>query len=81
MTSESYHATVTSIISGNSPYAVAESQDVPDSVTFSLGTTRNVWSEDNPPTVGSEVILTDVRKVRKKWRAYSARFCRPSDAD
>ena len=81
MTRESYHATVTGIIPGNSPYAVAESQDVSDTVTFSLGTTRNVWSEDSPPTVGSEVILTDVRKVRGKWRAFSARFYRPSDAD
>ncbi len=72
-------ATVTHVIPGNDPFAVAKSPILPDQVTFSLGTQRRVWNESDYPTVGAEVVLSDIRKVKGKWRAYHARFLRPED--
>ncbi len=72
-------AVVTHVIPGKDPFAVAESSTLPDQVTFSLGTHRRVWKETDHPTVGAEVVLRDIRKVKGKWRAYHARFLRPED--
>lgn len=74
-------ATVTHVIPGGDPYAVAESSFLPDQVTFSLGDQRKVWHEEDFPTVGAEVVIGDIRKVHGKWRAYKARFLRPEDEE
>ncbi|OGI16620.1 MAG: hypothetical protein A3J63_04685 [Candidatus Moranbacteria bacterium RIFCSPHIGHO2_02_FULL_40_12b] len=46
-------------------------------VTVSLN--RDVWGEDVWPEGGIKVLLWDIRSKRKGWRAYRARFYRPSD--
>ncbi|OGM95257.1 hypothetical protein A2524_04410 [Candidatus Wolfebacteria bacterium RIFOXYD12_FULL_48_21] len=46
-------------------------------VTVSLN--GNVWQEKSQPEGGVTVILWDIRHKRKGWRAYGARFYRPSD--
>jgi hypothetical protein len=46
-------------------------------VTVSLE--KGVWQEKSWPERGITVVLSDIRKKRAGWRAYSARFLRPSD--
>jgi len=58
------------------PYAVAISSQITGSVTFSLS--PDVWQESSEPQEGLEVILGDVRKKRAGWRAFFARFVRPT---
>ncbi len=58
------------------PYAKASSEEL-GSVTFSLK--PEVWQEKRQPEEGDVVILSDIRKKRSGWRAYSGRFYRPSD--
>lgn len=59
------------------PYAIATSEDVIGSITFSLE--RAVWREDRIPEQGIVVILSDLQKKRAGWRAMVGRFLKPSD--
>ncbi len=61
------------------PYAVATS-DKPgfgreESITFSLS--PDVWEEPAFPEPGNMVLLSDIRRKWKGWRAHRARFLRP----
>jgi len=76
-----YKGTVQSLVLGKDPYAVVKCGGVPDLVTVSLGANRGVWNGASLPVVGSAIILTDLQRVRGKWRAYSARLFKPSDDD
>lgn len=59
------------------PYAMATSDKLEGSVTFSLEPT--VWLERELPEQGTVVYLWDLRKKRAGWRAKKGRFARPSD--
>ena len=59
------------------PYAVATSEKVDGSITFSLS--RSVWQERGVPEQGVYVRLSRLRKKRDGWRAHHGRFLRPSD--
>ncbi len=75
----SYKAVVQKVIEGgpHGPYAVATSEKIDGSVTFSLEPA--VWTENDYPQEGFRVILSDIRSKRAGWRAHNARFERPSD--
>lgn len=76
--STSYQALVQKIIphGKHGPYAVAQSDDIPGWITFSLN--KPVWQEEEEPKPGTYVILSDLRK-KDGWRAEKARFYRPGD--
>lgn len=66
------------------PYALATCPQLEGEISFSLQ--KPVWQEGSWPEEGTEVLLEDVRKKRgftkrrtPKWRAYKARYVRPSD--
>lgn len=59
------------------PFAVATSETVEGSITFSLD--KSVWHESDLPKEGVMVMLSDLRKKRAGWRAMSGRFYQPSD--
>ncbi len=59
------------------PFAVATSNQIGGSVTFSLEPT--VWREGDWPERGMVVILGKLRQKRAGWRAKEGRFCKPSD--
>ena len=59
------------------PYAIATSEDVIGSITFSLE--RAVWREERIPEHGIVVLLSDLQKKRAGWRAMVGRFLKPSD--
>ncbi len=59
------------------PFAVATSESIDGSITFSLEPT--VWQEDEWPEEGMIVVLGKLRKKRAGWRAKSGRFLKPSD--
>jgi hypothetical protein len=62
------------------PFALAESISKTlkgESITFFLD--ESVWLENDHPDDGIYVVLSDLRKKRAGWRAYEARFYRPSD--
>lgn len=64
--------------SGNhGPFAVATSEQIEGSITFSLEPT--IWQEDEWPEQGTVVLLGKLRKKRAGWRAKTGRFFRPSD--
>lgn len=58
-------------------YAVATSEQIEGSVTFSLEPT--VWQEKEFPEEGSVVHLWKLRQKRAGWRAKAGRFTKPSD--
>lgn len=62
----------------NGPFFEAECKDV-GKITVSLK--GDVWKEDAQPEGGTTVVLWDIRRKRKGWRAYRARFFRPSDEE
>lgn len=74
-------ARVSNVFSDRRPYAVAQVIDMSVSVavTFSLDSNRQVWKETEYPMVGTVVILSDLRKNDRGWRAYKARFLRLDD--
>ena len=76
---DEYRAVVQQVIKDgkHGPYAVATSDQIPGSITFSLDS--EVWKEKEYPRSGYVVILSDVRNKRAGWRAHSARFVRPTD--
>jgi hypothetical protein len=74
-------ARVTKVIKDQSPYAVAKAVGLDSEVTFSLASHLKVWKEDETPSVGTRVILSDIRKNDNGWRAHTARFLRPEDED
>lgn len=59
------------------PYAVATSDQVQGSVTFSLEPT--VWKEADWPEQGMAVFLERLRQMRAGWRAKTGRFWQLSD--
>lgn len=59
------------------PFAVATSDQLEGSVTFSLEPT--VWEEEEWPEEGMVVLLGDLRQKRAGWRAKKGRFWKPSD--
>lgn len=59
------------------PFAVATSEKIEGSVTFSLEPT--VWTGDEWPEEGSVVLLDKLRQKRAGWRAKSGRFFELSD--
>ena len=59
----------------NGPFFEAECEI--GKVTVSLD--KSVWQEDDRPEGGIAVMLWDIRRKRQGWRAYRARFFRPSD--
>ena len=59
------------------PFAVATSDQLEGSVTFSLEPT--VWKEEEWPEEGMMVSLGDLRQKRAGWRAKTGRFFRLSD--
>jgi len=59
------------------PFAVATSDQIEGSVTFSLDPT--VWREKEWPEQGSVVLLGELQKKCAGWRAKIGRFFRPSD--
>ena len=59
------------------PYAVASTEGVKGTITFSL--TEPVWKEKDWPEPGHQVVLADLRKKSAGWRAQEGRFLRPSD--
>lgn len=59
------------------PFAVATSDQMEGSVTFSLEPT--VWEEDEWPEEGTVVLLDNLRKKRAGWRAKKGRFWKLSD--
>lgn len=58
-------------------FVVARARSIPGSVTFSLS--PDVWHESTCPEEGVMVVLRDLRQKRAGWRAYHARYVRPSD--
>lgn len=59
------------------PFAVATSDQLEGSVTFSLEPT--VWKEREWPEEGVMVFLGELRQKRAGWRAKTGRFWKPSD--
>lgn len=59
------------------PFAVATSDQLEGSVTFSLEPT--VWEEKDWPEEGMVVLLGKLRQKRAGWRAKMGRFWKPSD--
>lgn len=59
------------------PFAIAKSDQLDGSVTFSLEPA--IWKESDRPEEGSVVFLSKLRKKRAGWRAKEARFWKPSD--
>lgn len=59
------------------PFAVATSDQMEGSVTFSLEPT--VWEGDEWPEGGTLVLLDNLRKKRAGWRAKKGRFWKLSD--
>lgn len=59
------------------PYAIATSEFVVESITFSLE--PEVWTEKRVPSRGVVVVLSELVKKRAGWRAMRGRFLKPSD--
>lgn len=59
------------------PFAVATSDQLEGSVTFSLEPT--VWKESERPEEGTVVYLSKIQQKRAGWRAKEGRFWKPSD--
>lgn len=59
------------------PFAVATSDGLDGSVTFSLE--RTIWKEKEWPEEGMYVLLGKLRQKRAGWRAKAGRFFKPSD--
>lgn len=61
------------------PFAVAESSLVSGDITFTLTDDNSVWQEDDYPTLGTHVALSELRRNDKGWRALNARYWHPTD--
>jgi hypothetical protein len=76
-------AEVTDVIDdGERSYAVASACDgtsIKGTITFSLAKSRSVWQEDRWPEATDVVLLSDLRRKVRGWRAMSARFVHLSD--
>lgn len=72
-------AVVQKVVPGGThgPFAVATSEGLDGSVTFSLEPT--IWQEKEWPEEGMYVLLGKLRKKRAGWRAKTGRFFKPSD--
>jgi len=75
---KSYKARISKIVLDKG-YVVTHSQEISGTITFSINQSDQVWKEDEIPLVGSQVILTDLRKMDGGWRAFHARYYRPED--
>lgn len=74
-----YKAIVEKVIAKghHGPYAVANSDQLAGSITFSLN--KPVWQEEDWPEPGTYVALSALREKRAGWRAQQGRFWEPSD--
>lgn len=72
-------AVVQKVVPGgkHGPFAVATSEGLGGSVTFSLEPT--IWQEKEWPEEGMYVLLGKLRQKRAGWRAKTGRFFKPSD--
>jgi hypothetical protein len=72
-------AVVQKVVPGgkHGPFAVATSEGLDSSVTFSLEPT--IWQEKEWPEEGMYVLLGKLRQKRAGWRAKTGRFFKPSD--
>lgn len=59
------------------PYAIATSEYIVGSITFSLE--KGVWNEPCSPERGVVVMLSDLQKKRAGWRALNGRLFKPTD--
>jgi hypothetical protein len=76
----SVQATVQKIVNGrHGRYAVATSEDVLGSITFSLD--FPYWKEIDDPDPGTIVSLSNLRKKRDGWRAMRARDLQPNEKE
>lgn len=64
-------------IGPHGPYAMACSEELEGSITFSLD--PKVWQEDEWPEEGSIVVLSRIVEKRAGWRARCGRFSGPAD--
>ena len=75
-----FQATVQKIAKGkHGRYAVATSEDVLGSITFSLN--YPYWQEVNDPDPGTVVELSDLRRKKAGWRAMRARDLQPTEKE
>ncbi len=58
-------------------YAIATSDDIEGSITFSLG--GSVWAEEDEPEPGTHVVLSGLIHKKAGWRARRARYLTPDD--
>jgi hypothetical protein len=65
------------LIGAHGEFVVTTARGIPGSITFSLS--PDVWHEESRPQQGIKVVVSDLRKKRAGWRAYHARYMRPSD--
>ena len=79
MADEEYRAIVQKVVlrGRHGPYAVATSEELEGSVTVSLESP--VWEDSVMPERGMYLILSQIRKKRAGWRAFSGRLVEPSD--
>ena len=72
---EKTRAVLVKIVEGEFPYLVFRVSSLPgQSVTVS----RKDWT-DTDPRVGTEVVLSDLVRFEKGWRALKARYLKPDD--
>ncbi len=75
---DSIQVVIQQVVKGrHGPYAVASSNEINGSITFSLK--KPFWEENDWPEKGMVVVLSELRKKRAGWRAMKARFFKPSD--
>jgi hypothetical protein len=79
MSEKTYRAIVQKVVlrGRHGPFAVATSEELEGSVTVSLESP--VWQDSVMPERGMYLILSQVRKKRAGWRAFSGRLVQPSD--
>jgi hypothetical protein len=76
----SFQATVQKIVNGrHGHYAVATSEDILGSITFSLD--FPCWKEADNPDPGTIVKLSNLRKKRDGWRAMRACDLKPTEEE
>ena len=73
MKAEKIVAVVQDVINGkHGIYVVTTSDEINGSITFSLR--KEVWQERKNPKQGDYVVLSELHKKRRGWRAEKARF-------
>lgn len=56
--------------------------DLPVDTSVTFGLAEDIWQSASPPNLNETVVLRDLRLIHTKgWRAYQARYYRPSDEE